>query len=109
VARYFCIFKSLKKVEKRETETPDSARSAPKSPPFRVLPAIDCANKPKHLRERSFRGEDGPLTMPGGFAEFAASYYQHQRSHAQFMHAHAGAHSFYGAHADMQGYHYGGF
>ena len=43
--------------------------------------------------------------MPGGFAEFAASYYQHQRSHAQFMHA--GAHSFYGA--DMQGYHYGEF
>ena len=44
--------------------------------------------------------------MPGGFAEFAASYYQHQRNHAQFMaHAHASAHSFY----DMQGYHYGGF
>ncbi|CBY14095.1 unnamed protein product [Oikopleura dioica] len=102
LSRIFWSFKSLKKDEKREQATPDSARSASKSPPYRAIPAIDCANKPKHLRERSFRGEDGPLTMPGGFAEFAASYYQHQRSHAQFMHA--GAHSFYGT--DMQGYHY---
>ncbi|CAG5113163.1 Oidioi.mRNA.OKI2018_I69.chr2.g7295.t2.cds [Oikopleura dioica] len=96
---------------KSDEATPEPSES--KSPSFqRAIPAIDYAHKPKHLRERSFRGDDGDrlhgsFATPGGFAEFAASYYQHQRHHPHFMHA--GAPMFY-AHGPggehMQGFHY---